>query len=404
MAPPRRQSRFKNLQSKDDNEPGDRDYEKVAKKFSTVSCNLDDTKTEVLNLIQAYDDGITEDEMNNTMSKTNTADREKAINQLIREGKVELHKRGSVLIYKVRDARLSANHSALLNSNNISVEEKVVYKVVESAGSKGIWNRDIRNQTKIPLQQMSKALKQLETKKLIKAVKSVTASKRKLYMLYGLEPDKSVTGGAWYSGTEFESEYVQVLHEQCYQFIKRRLVTACESKDFLSARDASLVSSQEVKDYIEELKISTVKLTLQDIEMVLETVVYDGLIEKISVPKDQSDPQMDVDIEIKKEKPDISTGCDDDDTSEQTQTTKVIPPKDRSSITADKSKPMVSTSDEEDLEQSNFSHYYRALSKLVTSSGVMRSPCGQCPYIHECRPGAVINPESCLYFERWFST
>ena len=37
-------------------------------------------------------------------------------------------------------------------------------------------------------------MKSLEGKKLIKSVKSVNATKKKVYMLYDLEPDRSVTG------------------------------------------------------------------------------------------------------------------------------------------------------------------------------------------------------------------
>lgn len=315
-------------------------------------------KNEIMQLVQAYENGIDENELSKTMASTPSDIRVSAVNSLLRDSKIQLCKRGADLIYRVLDSKTFSNHSNLQNSS-ISFEEKVVYQVVESAGSKGIWNREIRNQTKLPLNQMSKILKNLETKKLIKAVKSVTASKKKLYMLYGLEPDKSVTGGAWYSGNlEFEVEYVQVLQEQCYHFIKRRLLTA-SSKDFVEARDCSLVSSVEVKEYIDELKISTIKLTLQDIEMVLETLVFDGSIEKIVEEKQTPDNDI-----VKSEK--------------------------------------VLTSDEED--GTNLVYKYRALSKSVISTGVMRVPCGQCPYIHECRRGAVINPEKCLYFERWFST
>lgn len=324
-----------------------------------VEEDADRVKREIMELVHAYEGGLSELELSRTMSSTSVEARMNAINALTNEGKVQLCKRGSELIYRAIDSKTLANHSAAINST-ISIEERAVYQVVEGAGSKGIWNREIRNQTKLPLNQMSKVLKNLETKKLIKAVKSVTASKKKLYMLYGLEPDKSVTGGAWYSGTEFESEYVQILHEQCYQFVKRRLESIDSGIDFLDARDSSLVSSLEVKDYIDELKISNVKLTLQDIEMVLETIAFDGLIEKITVVK-----------------------------------------KTESSVPIKVEKNM--TSDEEDLDAGNVTYYYRALAKLVESSGVMRVPCGQCPYIHECRPGAVITPEKCKYFSRWFS-
>lgn len=329
--------------------------------MSTIKSDPDDinkVKDDIMELVAAYETGISEAELSRTMLSTPVQVRMNAINALTNEGKVQLCKRGSDLIYRAITSKTSSNHSAVLNSN-ISLEERAVYQVVESAGSKGIWNREIRNQTKLPLNQMSKVLKNLETKKLIKAVKSVTASKKKLYMLYGLEPDKSVTGGAWYSGTEFESEYVQILHEQCYNFVKRKLVTASGPDDFVESRDSSLVSSSEVKDYIDNLKISNVKLTQQDIEMVLETIVFDGLIEKISVESKQDIPMQ---------------------------------------VTSDK----MIASDDEEPRASTTTNYYRALSKLFESSGVIRVPCGRCPYIHECRPGAVISPEKCVYFERWF--
>lgn len=340
----------------------------LLRQISTIMSNvkrepqdLDEVKDAIMELVAAYESGISEAELSRTMSSTPVQLRMNAINALTDEGKVQLCKRGSDLIYRAINSKSSSNHSAVINSN-ITIEERAVYAVVESAGSKGIWNREIRNQTKLPLNQMSKVLKNLETKKLIKAVKSVTASKKKLYMLYGLEPDKSVTGGAWYSGTEFESEFVQILHEQCYNFVRRKLVLS-ENKDLIESRNSSLVSSVDVKGYIDNLKISNVKLSLQDIEMVLETIVFDGLIEKISV--------------VKKAEA-VSNSLDKG---------------------GDK---IMATSDDEEAENNNTINYYRALAKLVESSGVIRVPCGQCPYIHECRPGAVISPEKCLYFDRWF--
>ena len=49
------------------------------------------------------------------------------------------------------------------------------------------------------------------------------ASKKKVYMLYNIEPDQSVTGGAWYSDQDFESEFVEVLNEQCYKYLQQKV-------------------------------------------------------------------------------------------------------------------------------------------------------------------------------------
>ena len=42
-------------------------------------------------------------------------------------------------------------------------------------------------------------LRELEKRQLVKAVKSVAsgASNRKVYMAYGVEPAREITGGAW---------------------------------------------------------------------------------------------------------------------------------------------------------------------------------------------------------------
>lgn len=42
-------------------------------------------------------------------------------------------------------------------------------------------------------------------------------------MLFNLEPDITVTGGAWYSDQDFESEFVEVLNQQCYKFLQQKV-------------------------------------------------------------------------------------------------------------------------------------------------------------------------------------
>ncbi len=53
--------------------------------------------------------------------------------------------------------------------------------------------------------------------------RTIQASKRKVYMLFNLQPDRSVTGGAWYSDQDFEAEFVEVLNQQCYKFLQDKV-------------------------------------------------------------------------------------------------------------------------------------------------------------------------------------
>jgi len=106
---------------------------------------------------------------------------------------------------------------------------------------------------------LGKILKSLETKKFVKVVTSIKANKRKVYMLYDMIPDESLTGGAWYQGQHFEKEFVDVLNQQCYQFLKQKRdkVNGCEMGP-IAARNMTYASSKEVWKYISDLGISTV--------------------------------------------------------------------------------------------------------------------------------------------------
>ena len=120
-------------------------------------------------------------------------------------------------------------HLSLLSSpssktKGFEKEERLVYQIIEDSGNKGIWIREIRIKSNLPQQQIVKTLKTLESKKLIKSVKSVQQGlKKKVYMLADLAPDESVTGGAWYSDQDFESEFVEVLNQQCLKYLQHKV-------------------------------------------------------------------------------------------------------------------------------------------------------------------------------------
>jgi len=56
------------------------------------------------------------------------------------------------------------------------VEERIIFKIVEDAGNKGIWIKDIRYKSNLNATTLNKIIKVLEGKKLIKAITSVSVS------------------------------------------------------------------------------------------------------------------------------------------------------------------------------------------------------------------------------------
>lgn len=97
-----------------------------------------------------------------------------------------------------------------------------------------------------------------------------------------MEPDTSVTGGAWYHDQDFEAEFVDILNQQCLRFLYIKRDNAEKRKEGpLATKQYSCCTVKEVHKYISDLGISKVSLEEADLETILKTVVYDGKAERI---------------------------------------------------------------------------------------------------------------------------
>ncbi len=74
--------------------------------------------------------------------------------------------------------------------------------------------------TNIPQHTLTKTLKILEQRSLVKSVRSVVSKSKKLYMLYDVMPAKEITGGPWYSDQEFDHEFVGELGNFVIQVVR----------------------------------------------------------------------------------------------------------------------------------------------------------------------------------------
>jgi transcription initiation factor IIE alpha subunit len=65
----------------------------------------------------------------------------------------------------------------------------------------GIWTKDLKSRTNLQQTHITKILRTLDQRKLIKSVKSVASANRKVYMAFEVEPAREITGGAWSVGS-----------------------------------------------------------------------------------------------------------------------------------------------------------------------------------------------------------
>ena len=301
---------------------------------ASIGIKTDDICERILSLCKDFPRGLSDKVLQNDMPDLDTKVRAGAINQLLNSGKIDLFKSNESggLLYRIKNPSKVAGIGG-------DQEEYIVYKIIEEAGNKGTWIRDIRIKSNLVQIQLNKVIKTLINKKHIKEVKSVNATRKKVYMIYGLEPDPSVTGGAWYTEQDFESEFVEVLNQQCYRYLYDKLEKSRESEEGpLTARNMSLATTKEVLKFISDLGISKIQLKQEDIESILNTLVFDGKVEKST-----------------------------------------------------------STSDGEDIR------LYRAIESLLPTTGLVKIPCGVCPVEKLCSDIGAITPCKCIYLAEWMS-
>ncbi|KAL7307131.1 hypothetical protein TKK_0000857 [Trichogramma kaykai] len=98
-------------------------------------------------------------------------------------------------------------------------------------------------------------------------------------MLYDLKPSTSITGGPWYTDQEFDEVFVNTLNQQCYLYLEQKREKAkVQDLGPLIEKNASFAPSADVWKYIMDMGLTTPKLEVTDVEMILDSLVYDGLV------------------------------------------------------------------------------------------------------------------------------
>ena len=120
--------------------------------------------------------GLNNDDLLQALPDVPAEKRVQSLNRLLQESVLEIFKKGNSLIYRLKDPAKKSTAP-----KDIDNEEKIVYQIIEDGGNKGIWIRDIRTKSNLIMTQLNKVLKNLENRKLIKAVKSVNVSSSTLY-------------------------------------------------------------------------------------------------------------------------------------------------------------------------------------------------------------------------------
>jgi DNA-directed RNA polymerase III subunit RPC6 len=156
-------------------------------------------------------------------------------------------------------------------------EERMVLQRVREGGNAGVWTKDLRQRTNLSQPQVARILKALEARGLVKAVKGVAHPSRKLFMLAELEPSREITGGAWYINNEFDEDFIAQLRLVCLKYVGGL------------PQGSAGATVADVAAFVRASGVFGVDLQPEDVGVVLDTLYYDNLLDKLTAEEAQAE-------------------------------------------------------------------------------------------------------------------
>jgi DNA-directed RNA polymerase III subunit RPC6 len=152
-------------------------------KSEPMDTSLVDLESEILQLCRQYPQGVSNKIVENSFQHVTSQQRLSAINRLLLTNQIDLLRPSNepkTFLYRLRDTNHTSRSSMTIENGLTDQMERTVYQIVKENGNLGIGMHDIRFRTQLSQTVLNKILKILESKKLIKAVKSVHAKKKKV--------------------------------------------------------------------------------------------------------------------------------------------------------------------------------------------------------------------------------
>ncbi|KAI0509108.1 RNA polymerase Rpc34 subunit [Xylaria bambusicola] len=127
---------------------------------------------------------------------------------------VHLH---SGLAWRLRPEAEAAKYKQLTSHDQV-----LVYEIIDAAGAEGAWQQDIKRRLNVQDNALRKALKELETKRLVVQFTTVENTTKKMWIKANIKPSSRATGGPWYTDQFLDEAFIEALQSVVMSFIKNR--------------------------------------------------------------------------------------------------------------------------------------------------------------------------------------
>lgn len=148
--------------------------------------------------------------------------------------------------------------------------EQKILQIIESTEGKGITLSEIIKQSKLPKMLVNKQIADMEKRMIIKSIKGIR-SRVKRYLLINQTINLDYLGGSLFNNGDVDVEFVSSLTRIILQFMKSKIGDYYENK-----------SINDIMEYVKKSGIVSVGLGIEELELLLDVLVADELIEKLS--------------------------------------------------------------------------------------------------------------------------
>ncbi|KAF2403180.1 hypothetical protein EJ06DRAFT_547462 [Trichodelitschia bisporula] len=291
---------------------------------------------------------------------------------------------------------LTRGKELAIKITGLQTDTRVVYSHIEASGTNGMWKRSLCQKTNMHDNRVVKAIRELMAKKLIREIKSAKAQNRRIYILSHLDPSEENTGGNFFSDGAMDTGLIEALgefilrHIETHSWAEQKVPAGHKARGVKRKRNADDVPASAD---IEDLPMFKVPLGPNKHPLVpfppshrdyptVSTIM--DLIDESGVLKDVTLQEHDVKQLLGK--------LEYEELVEQVPNLDGQPPGyrstrrvwDRHPGTVDWNRPLDPADD-----------------GVGPGDGFTQVPCGRCPVFKACRPGGVVSPETCEYFEPW---
>jgi DNA-directed RNA polymerase III subunit RPC6 len=283
----------------------------------------------------------------------------------------------------------------------------MVFNHIAGMERNGIWKKTIISKTNLHENSVTKSIKELITKNLIKEFKSARNPSKRMYILYGLEPSEDSTGGNFYKDGDLDEGLINTLGDIIVRLI--------EAKSWVEQQTGEVEKGTAEKGKSGKRKKPGKHATVDrhataDTHTAPENPTEPSPRFKIPlgmnshplVPRPPSFSQYPtaaethrtiVELELVK---DMTLEVDD----VQQLIRQLVHLDQLEEMPGDGYRSVRRTSGSKaSLEQ--LSVLLDEGDGLAPGNALGEVPCGACPVESECRVGGIVSPESCVYMDKW---